>query len=259
MFELTKWYFDAVDAEGRSAIAYWTELRWGPVAVRWEDLSLHPANGLPTHRSGMGRADGPVRLFPPAGAGTPGKIRWDSQALATAICCEPWGDPYHARLLDSDEGCLDWWCEAPAATVTIDPPGIQGVGYAERLTLTVPPWRLPISELRWGRWSCAETRQSIVWIEWRGGKPVTLVLVNGTPAACASVEDRRVLFDGGELRLEDSRTLHARTLGDVVAGLGPLALPLPAPWRAVEDRKSISRGRWADAGGWAIHETVRFP
>jgi hypothetical protein len=272
MFELTKWYFDVVDPAGRSAIAYWTEMRCGPAAVRWESLSLHQPGTAPSHRSAIGISTGPVRLRRPDCPDEPGVIRWNSRALSCDIECKPWTRRFVSRLFESNGESLDWSCEAPAATVTMNPAGLAGDGYAECLTLSVPPWKLPISELRWGRWSCAATRRSIVWIDWRGRQPLTLVLVDGAPEPGARVHDDRILFESSELSLAGSRTLHARTLGEMVGGLGPIASRFPASWRGLEDRKWLSTGtlrRPIRAGlqacaspadtGWAIHETVRFP
>jgi hypothetical protein len=283
MFELIKWYIDAVDEQGRSAIGYWTDLRWGPVAVRWEGLSLHQPGGAAVHRSGFGAEAGPARVEAPAASGPPlgDEITWRSPSLSCDVRCQPWTSPFSARLHQTDHGALDWTCEAPAATVSFTTAGptitshagaqptgalrqpfhVVGAGYAERLVLTLPPWRLPISELRWGRWSCSSSRRSVVWIDWRGPRPLTLVLVDGQPARDARVEDDRVLFDAGVLQLAGTQTLHARSLGDIVGGLGPLAVRLPASWRALEDRKARSVGTLG-AGretGWAIHEIVRFP
>ena len=123
----------------------------------------------------------------------------------------------------------------------------------------VAPWKLPISELRWGHWACPSSRRSVVWIEWRGRTPLTLVLVNGLPAADVRVDDDRVRIGSSELLLSDTRMLHARTLADVLGGLRAVAGRLPASWRRLEDRKWISRGAVGAETGWAIHETVRFP
>jgi hypothetical protein len=262
MYELTKWYFDVVDPAGQSAIAYWAELRWGPVAVRWESLSLHRPGTSPSHRSGVGCSAGPVRLSQPDCPDLPGAIRWNSQALSCDIECKPWTRRFASRLLEANGESLDWCCEAPAASVTVKPLGLSGAGYAERLTLRLPPWKLPVSELRWGRWSCASTLRSVVWIDWRGDHPLTLVLVDGAPAPGARVEDDRIVIGDSELSLGRGQTLHARALREILAGLGPVASRLPASWLAVEDRKMLSVGTLRGVGGdsgWAIHETVRFP
>jgi hypothetical protein len=270
MFELTKWYVDVVDPAGRLATAYWAQLRWGSASVRWESLSLYRPGVEPVHRAGIGSSTGPRWLRCPVGPGDSGVIGWRSRALACDIECRPWTGRFASRLLDADGESLDWGCEAPAASVTVKPHGLAGDGYAERLVLRLPPWKLPISELRWGRWSCASTRRSVVWIDWRGGHPLTLVLVDGAPAPCARVEDDRIVVGDSELSLGHGRTLHARTLGDILDGLGPIAARLPTSWQEVEDRKTLSigtlRGCAGDTGGdvcgdtgWAIHETVRFP
>jgi hypothetical protein len=194
--------------------------------------------------------------------------------------------PFKTRLLDTPAGILEWRCEAPAASVSIaaglragEAPihRVVGFGYAECLLLTVVPWALPISELRWGRWISPSTRRSIAWVDWRGSRPLTVVLLDGVPALDAHVDDDRIRVAGSELVLSGTETLHARALGDLLAGLGPIAACVPAAWRSVEDRKSRSVGtcrpcapepQLPEAGssqpaaaetGWAIHETVRFP
>jgi len=259
MFSLTKWYLDVVDPSGRCAIGYSTELLWGPAGVRWEALWLRQPGVPPIHRWAVGRAEPPDRRSPVRPA-TPGAIEWQSPALGYNLSCEPWTWPVAERLYESAEGAVDWTCEAPAATVrlTSDRVGVAGAGYVECLTLTLPPWRLPISELRWGRWSCAATRRSLVWIEWRGAHPLTLVLQDGRRADDGRVDDHRVRAGACELVFEDTTVLYADRLGDT-AGLGALAGRLPRRWRDLEDRKSLSIGRSGNDSGWVIHETVRFP
>ena len=53
--------------------------------------------------------------------------------------------------------------------------------------------------------------------------------------------------------------MYSRTLAEVLRGAGRVVNRLPATWRALEDRKTLSRGILGDESGWAIHETVRFP
>jgi hypothetical protein len=265
-FRLTKWYLDAVDDQGRSAIAYWTRLAWGPLALAWEGLSLHAGPGEARHRSTLVPGTGP--------AWSGGVLTWRSAGLGCNIACEPWSEPFESRLLESKDGWIDWSCQAPGATVTIDAGDlcpIRGAGYAERIDLTVLPWRLPIAELRWGRWLSPRTRRSLVWIDWRGRRPLTLVLDRGCPCDRATVDDSRIAFGrsgpgraGGLLRLDAPVSLYARTISEVLRGLRPLVSRLPGSWRAVEDQKTRSEGILDDGGeeqetGWAIHEVIRLP
>ena len=69
--------------------------------------------------------------------------------------------PIHRRLFESADGIVDWTCEMPRARTRIGE--VCGDGYAEVLHMTVPPWKLPIDELRWGRfhgqgaWRCGSS------------------------------------------------------------------------------------------------------
>jgi hypothetical protein len=258
MFALKKWYFDVVGPGGRSAIGYSTELRWGPVALCWEGLSLHQPGEPPVHRWGVGPASPPTWQESEARE-MPGRLEWRSDRLGCCFDCAPWTAPFARRLHESDDGTVDWACEAPAATVTAEPFGIVGPGYAECLTLTAVPWGLPISELRWGHWAGEHSGRSLVWIEWRGAHPLTLVLEDGAAVPGAEVADSSIRAGASELVLSSTVDLHQRTIGEVLEGLGPLAAGLPASWRAVEDRKRLSVGRLGSEAGWAVHETVRFP
>jgi hypothetical protein len=147
---------------------------------------------------------------------------------------------------------------------TSDGTALSGLGYAERLTLSIAPWRLPIEALRWGRWIAAEGGRSLVWIDWRGTHPLTAVFVDGVRQGAATVDDDRVAAADVILVLRDRRTLHQRALRDVIGAVGPLARMFPASWLDVEDCKWMSVGTLHGAGGspetgWAIHEHVRFP
>jgi hypothetical protein len=236
-FTLRKSYTDVVDQAGRCAIAYSTQLDWGPLAVRWEGLTLREPGRPAAHRSA-----------------------WN-KSLGCRASVLSWCPPFGTRLLETEAGKLDWACDAPGADVALEAPGglaVRGAGYAEHLVLTLAPWKLPIDELRWGRWVAPESRHSIVWIEWRGSRPLTLVLENGTPRE-GSVGDDVVACGDGALRLDRTETMYARTLADALGAFGPVVRRLPASWRALEDRKALSRGLMGSESGWAIHEIVRFP
>ena len=162
---------------------------------------------------------------------------------------------------------MDWQCQACPARMQFtmsDGTALSGLGYAERLTLSLPPWRLPIDELRWGRWIAADGGRSLVWIDWRGVHPLTAVFVDGVRQGAATVDDDQVAAADVILVLTDQRTLHRRALRDVIGAVGPLARVFPASWLDMEDCKRMSLGALhAAAGrpetGWAIHEHVRFP
>ena len=258
-FVLTKWYLDSVDADGRSVIVYSTALSWRRARVGWHGVSVCEPGQSGTHRTNVGSMPLPAR----DGA----RVAWQADPLGCAVACTPSLPPFSQRLLDVPEGVLDWRCEAPAARVDVilaGAPALSGIGYAECLSLTLPPWRLPIEELRWGRFVSDDGRRSLVWIDWKGPHPRTDVFLDGRPQASPVVADGHVR--AGEVRLAPAtrRPLYSRALGSALAGLGPLLSMLPASWQEVEDTKWISRARLdgpagAADDGWCIDELVRFP
>jgi hypothetical protein len=104
----------------------------------------------------------------------------------------------------------------------------------------------------------------MVWIDWRGSHPLTVIFVDGSQTTAGAVGDDRVDAGAWGLALSIPRLLHHRAVRDVVGDAGPLARLLPKAWLDVQDRKWMSRGTLETAGappanGWAIHEVVRFP
>ncbi len=140
---------------------------------------------------------------------------------------------------------------------------LSGVGYLERLRIDVAPWRLPIEELRWGRFHGAG--RSIVWIEWRGASPLRLCLVDGVEVEVGALADEGFEFaDGARLELTPRAVLRDGRLGQTVLRERLFRwLPLPRSIRAMHETKWLASGRFTDRGGvtsagFAIHEVVRW-
>jgi len=162
---------------------------------------------------------------------------------------------------------VEWTCTAPAADVVVHAPGgavVHGRGYAERLVMTLPPWRLPIRELRWGRWIAADQVRSLVWIDWRGAAPATWVLRDGALCAGATVSDTEVCAGGDVAPIAARRLLHSRRLEDVIGTIAPLRALLPPGILAMEDTRwacgdPLGAPDGSSVSGAAIAELVRFP
>jgi len=259
-FSLTKWYLDCVDAEGRVAIAYWSAIAWRGIEITWHSISLHEIGAEPIHRTSVNPVAAP--------AVADSSVLWHSAPLGFRLTCHSRGPVITERLLDGDDGVVDWRCESAHGDVTVEcdtHEAVRGKGYAECLSMTLPPWRLPIDELRWGRWIAADGDRSVVWIDWRGSHPLTAIFVDGQIQPAASVGDDRIESGDAVLALTDRHTIYSRSLSDTLGKLRPMLAPvLPHSWLAVEDRKWRSRGTLRVAGrpdetGWVIHETVRWP
>lgn len=256
---LVKWYIDGVDPDGRSAVIYWSEFSWRGIRASVHNLALHTP-GLPARAwSRFSRAPEPeVRS---------GHLLWRADGVDWSIQGQALGPPFGLRLFERDEGSVDWQCEACPMRVEITLPeggSLSGLGYAERVTLGLAPWRLPIEALRWGRWIADSGERSMVWIDWRGTHPLTAVFVDATRRDPALVCDDRVEAGRSVLELLGERTMYDRSVRDVVGGTGPLAKVIPGNWLDMEDRKWLGRGQLVTAGappalGWVIREVVRFP
>jgi len=254
-FELTKWYLDGVTAGGGAVVLYWAELCW-------HRLSLHYASTL---RLENGRLDERWTLNPgpppSCGADT---VAWDCSALDLR---GGWRGPLAAEgrhtLLSRDERHLSWHCLQPFAQAELSLGGqrLSATGYTERLSLTLPPWELPIAELRWGRAHAGG--HSVVWIDWTGEPSYQLVLVDGRVRAGGAATAGQVTASGLRLTLGARAVLRegpilGTSLGRV-PGLAPL---LSSVGLHIDEHKWLSpvtlRLDGAEMNGTALHEVVRW-
>jgi hypothetical protein len=226
-FSLRKWYLDCVTAAGETVVLYQARLSWGPLALRY-------AGVLGGHTT--------LRATPePSVDGD--TVSWNAPRLALEGTWRAVAPERRESLLPG----VEWRCVQPRARVSLQIGGrkLTGLGYVELLTLSIPPWRLPIDELRWGRF-CSEERGA-VWIEWRGPHPLRVALVDGA----------RADFDPETLRLHDDRVLRSGRIGKTV--IPRLKRLFPSRIARLSETKWLSRGSLAGSEGWAIHEVVRWP
>lgn len=251
---LRKWYLDLVEEDGSAMVLYHADVRLGSARIGY-GARLTSRPGAPTRTRSVWR-----RIHEPRQSGN--RVEWDARQLGVVGRWEGVDPSVERALLDGPDGAVRWSCVMPRARVVVEIQGRErrGWGYVEVLELTVPPWRLPIDELRWGRFAGANA--SVVWIEWRGARPLTLVAVNGRERPGGVVGDGQVAWAGGALWLKPGRTLRHGRLGSTVLG-GSIARAIaPRAVRGMEEHKQVSRAIFEDGGvrgeGWVIHETVRF-
>lgn len=178
-------------------------------------------------------------------------LTWRAEPLQCEMTLRRRAPAYATTLFASDDGSITWRCEMPAADceVRVGDDRFRGRGYAELLTMTLPPWRLPIDELRWGRFCGDEV--SLVWINWRGAHPLDLLLVNGMRA------DRS---NDLALSIEGDSIIRSAALSETLASITPLVpkrllRARETKWRG---RGTVRRGNAVVDRGWAVHELVRF-
>ncbi len=155
-----------------------------------------------------------------------------------------------------------WHCLMPAADAMVRIRGreLRGHGYAEVVELTLPPWKLPIDELRWGRFG-GETL-SIVWIDWQGLHPLNVVLIDGCVVRGA-VRDGTVTAGDLSLSIGEDSVIRSAPLSETLAAIPLLTTLVPKRLLHARERKWCGRGtvrRGDDIAdrGWVVHEKVTF-
>jgi len=256
-FELSKWYMDCVSDAGDVLVAYVAELRWGRIRLPYASVLFGRAGEAPTVLSTV-RASPQPELSGDA-------LSWACPALGVAGCWKSLAAPVGATLFESAEGRVEWRCHQPRARVEIamGERSVSGLGYAEHLRLTIEPWRMPIDELRWGRF--VGERHSLVWIDWRGAHAKRVVLFDGSDAGPCRLDEHGVAGERGDVRLtiDEGRVLRSGSIGKTalsnVPGLGRFPLRI----LAVDETKWCAPGAIEGAHGrdhgWVIHEVVRWP
>lgn len=256
MLLLTKWYFDCVSVDGDAFLGYWAKLCWGPVTIPYAASVFRAAAGPSRERGGL-------RVCPPP-AIHGGTLEWDCRTLGVHGRWRASQPPCQLTLVDDADGSITWRCHVPAAAVRVqlaDGRSLAGLGYAEELTLSVAPSRLPFDELHWGRF--VSDRDSLTWIQWQGRTPRQWVIQNGVAVSGATIEENEVRLAGdhGVLEIHDTVTLRDGPL----ASTALRTIPGTRYWllRGIEHARET---KWLSAGtlttathassGWVIHEVV---
>jgi hypothetical protein len=259
-FSLSKWYLDCVTDEGETFVGYSASLRWKALSLEYSSILIRRTTGEIITRSALHGGKHPEV--------TGDLVLWNCPSLKLKGEWSARQQPISRTVFGSSEGQLNWSCLQPHAEAEIsvrDLGMFRGLGYVDYLDLPVQPWKLPLDELRWGRY-LSET-DSIIWMDFKGPSPETIVFHNGALCEGAHVTDREIGLGQHRpnLAFEETRVLRegilASTVLSAIPGINTL---LPARMLNTEECKWRSRGvlRNADSilsSGWTIHEVVRWP
>lgn len=256
-FELSKWYADCVTEQGDALILYSAELRWHGPSIHYTSL-LTRYGGRPV------RSRFSLRQLPPPEV-RDGGIGWKSRAWKTEGRWDRRGSGIREVLFDSPAGSVEWDCVAPRSSARLQAGEEQfrGWGYVEHLRLSLPPWRLPINQLRWGRFINAT--DALVWIDWRGPYNQQVVYYNGAAVGARKIGDDEIALADSDavLSLDVPITLREGPIG--ATALAVLSNKLfPARIVNLREQKWLSRAvlrrpSRPDSTGMAIHEVVEWP
>ena len=261
-FYLNKWFLDFVGENGETMIFYAAKLNWNMLEVQYTSwLSFDPASGV-SQTSRFRNINMPVSKN--------GIICWSDSKFGVEGCWKPLATPLNARIFDSEEGSVDWNCHQPASSVSLKfkDRTIRGMGYAEQLLLTVPPWKIPMDELRWGRFGSSENQ--MVWIELIAEEKRQWLWLNGEKIKNCIIEDDNILIAGKNISLKLDKEVVLESEKKILSVVESLLryLPginkiIPLKFIMAEECKWLSKGilKKRDAviaHGTAIHELVNF-
>lgn len=262
-FYLTNWFLDCVDEQGNAAIGCAASMRWHEKEIPYTGLLLYQEGKGVSGRSRFQDLNWPSQMGD--------QIIWEDSSFGISGWWEADAPPLTARLYHSDKGFIEWQCFHPRSRALFDiadGPAVKGLGYAERLVLTVEPWKAPVEQLRWGRY--LSEKGYLVWIELRGTPSRQWVWYNGAPVEGAIIGDDALHLPqlGVQLQLGESVVLEAekkifnivRSLVDYLPGFNRA---VPRFFLYSNEQKWRSRGRLLEQGrplseGWAIHELADF-
>ncbi len=258
MFELTKWYLDLVTDCGSVLVGYSVHCRLGPAGFRYASLLHAPPDEPATERTTLRGARAPV---------LEGDIlRWHVPRLRFDGAWQRLDAPLAQILLDEERGRIEWHCHLPRARVTVrfGDEIIAGMGYAEQLRVTCPPWQLPFRTLRWGRYLSPE--QSLVWIEWTGGHDRRWVWLDGRaePGARPEAQGISGLSDRRALQFEDHTVVRDRRVLETATRILPSAMQDQiGPLAGMREQKWLARSVLTQDDvivdrGWTVHEEVHW-
>ena len=252
-FKLSKWYLDCITDAGDVSIAYTGTVRWGMFHLHYSSLLESTAERITT-RSSLREQDEPKEQS--------GRLGWQSKALDLDGQWQADSVALRETVYSGPDGAIEWNCLMPRAQVRLRER--CGLGYAEHLTMTVPPWKLPIQTLRWGRFTSAS--DWIVWIDWQGEFSRRIVYRNGKDDPPHVLEDDGIEFDDGcRLRMDRKLTIREGPLGTTALSVIPgIRKTFPARLLEIDECKWRSRARLEKPGspaieGWAVHERVTWP
>ncbi len=191
-FYLHKIYLDFTDDTGNCFILYSATLSFCFFKINYAAFIYSDFNNQVTEQSIHNKVDIEIAkdslLFSNNKLGINGS--WTKAAPAV-----------EALLYRNKGGIVNWNCHHPLAqsNVTYKGQNFHGLGYAETIFLSVKPWKLPIDELRWGRFLAPGI--TITWIQWVGQNPINKIYFNGKEWNDAVYSVETILFNEGKSSL----------------------------------------------------------
>ena len=254
-FRLHKWYLDCVTKRGEAFVLYCARLAWRSFSLTYASCLSFDGNHTESETSLL------KERMPLCHGGV---VEWSSKRLSFSGIWHSQREPLPPiTLFENPSGSVSWHAQFPCSAVTVNLKETQttGYGYAEQLNITIPPWQLPIEKLFWGRFVSKDL--SVVWIEWQGAHPLSLVYVNGKSVQSTSISKSEIAWENGVIQHTAYSVLREGPLvTTALAKIPGLHNILPKSILGTIERKWLSPSVGTLNGtrhqGWSIHEVVQF-
>jgi hypothetical protein len=254
-FSLKKLYADCIDEEGNCIIVYHAILDFHFIRFYYSSLIFSDSKNRVIERSTFNN----TKVYISAD-----EINLVQKSLKLE---GTWKNQSKGILLnlykDSQNKELIWNCHHPKTLTEINFKGLiyKGLGYAETLTLSFNPWKLPIDKLYWGRY--LSSTETVIWIQWKGVFPLNRLFYNNFEYNDALIEDGIIVFGNDEFQLvfNNISTIRKGKLSEVLNKLPWLkALFKRSILGSIENkykaRSVFSRNNEILSEGWSLYETV---
>jgi len=229
---------DCIDKSGNLFLGYASSLKWKRIEINYAStLTCTYDNKIETATT-LRNQSYPTFMN--------GIFDWHNDQLKTNGHWTSVDPMVKENILCETSGTLIWTCNQPKSLVklrcdemTFD----SAIGYTETVEMTILPWLLPITNLKWGRFLSKKT--TLIWIIWEGEHNYNFVYYNGIRINAATVTDTEVVLNKQEMTLEfsDTVTLRHGTLASTIFSHIPvLNKMIPAGFLNSQECKWRSRG-----------------
>ena len=259
-FFLSKWYLDCIADNGDTVVGYAASLRWRALSLEYSSILVKRSGGKIQTKTTLHTGVQPTEAVD--------CVQWNCPSLTVGGIWQALQRPIARTIFPSSTTPLQWLCVQPRSWAEVDCGDLgmfSGYGYVDHIEMTAKPWQLPLEELRWGRFLSAS--DSIVWMDFRGPSPESIVFLNGNLCRNMQVSDTEIILVDEDLCLtfEETQVLRDGALVSTALSETPgVNTLLPAKILQTRESKWRSRGVLRRRGaikctGWTIHEFVRWP
>jgi hypothetical protein len=256
-FKLEKLYLDCIDNEGNCFIIYWANLQFYFIKVIYSGLIFSDSDNKTIEKSSLRKIPKPI-INDLLHCDDPIlQINGDWKRIDPPVSLMLYKDP-----LDRE---LNWNCHHPKTITEIffENKIYHGLGYAETLSLPVKPWRLPIDELRWGRF--LSENFTIIWIHWKGHHPVNKLFCNGKLYDDAIFEEKSITFNENNfvLTFQESSIIRKGKLSNILLKMKWLKIIFHSRILNTNEVKykaksSLHQNLRPVSKGWSLYEIVTW-